>query len=185
MNKIAFIGVASLMAGCMAVNARTAHTGHLIVSLTDRETGAPITNAVVVVKVDKSRSLSWHASPRYERTRSFTNAGGVADVEFTFDSNSFSWYVKTPSHYSQRFFIPGYERFGLTVEQSDYLDINTNTVEGLAKYNELTNLYNSGDYVGYLSKFEPKSVTYTNNVIYRSASFYPKRNPRPMYAYGG
>lgn len=184
MNKFMIVAGVALITGCLATDLLATNTGHLVVTLTDKETGAPITNAVVVVKVDKSRSLSWHASPRYERTRSFTNAGGVADVEFTFDSNSFSWYVKTPSHYSQRFFIPGYERFGLTAEQSDYLDINTNTVEGLAKYNELTNLYNSGDYVGYLSKFEPKSVTYTNNVIYRSASFYPKRNPQPMYAYG-
>ncbi len=27
-------------------------------------------------------------------------------------------------------------------------------------------------------------VNYQQNVVIRSASFYPKRNPRPMYAYG-
>ncbi len=50
MNKVAFIGVEVLMAGCMAVNARTFHTGHLFVALTDRETGGPITNATVTVR---------------------------------------------------------------------------------------------------------------------------------------
>ena len=53
MNKVAFVGVASLMVGCMVVNARAAHTGHLIVSLTDRETGGPITNATVAEGEEK------------------------------------------------------------------------------------------------------------------------------------
>ena len=50
MNKAAFIGLASLLTGCMIANARTAHTGHLLVALTDRETGGPITNATVTVR---------------------------------------------------------------------------------------------------------------------------------------
>ena len=184
MNRFTRIACIIILIGCLATNVWSARTGHLVVTLTDRETGAPITNAAVVVVVDKIRSLSWHASPKYERTRGMTNADGVSDVEFTFYSNMFSWRVKTPSHYSQMFLIPGYERFGSVVEQSEYLDINTNSVDGLAKYNELVSLYNSGDYVGYLSKFQPKNVTYTSNVIFRSASFYPKHNPQPMCAYG-
>ena len=58
MNKVAFIGAAFLMVGCMAVNARAAHTGHLIVSLTDKETGGPITNATVTVRCQTKFSLS-------------------------------------------------------------------------------------------------------------------------------
>jgi len=50
------------------------------------------------------------------------------------------------------------------IDESDYRNIDTNTVQGLAMYNELLQL--------------------DNNVVIRSASFYPKRNPRPMYAYG-
>ena len=69
------------------------------------------------------------------------------------------------------------------MEQSDYLDIDTNTVAGLARYNELKSLVESGDFAGYAAKFEPKSVTYTNSVVLRSASFYPKHNPQPMYSY--
>ena len=58
MNKVAFIGVEVLMAGCMAVNARTFHTGHLFVALTDRETGGPITNATVTVRCQTKLSVS-------------------------------------------------------------------------------------------------------------------------------
>ena len=49
---ISFV-IASLLTGCVLVHARTAHTGHLFVSLTDRESGGPITNAMVT---DGSRS---------------------------------------------------------------------------------------------------------------------------------
>ena len=185
MNKFMAIACVALMTGCLATDLLATNTGHLVVTLTDKETGAPITNAAVVVQVDKSRSLSWHASPKYERTSAQVGSNGVVDVEFPLRKPNFHWRVRSPTHYCGRYRLGARDEFfGSTSEQSDYLDINTNTVEGLAKYNELTNMYNSGDYVGYLSKFEPKSITYTNNVIYRSASFYPKRNPQPMYAYG-
>ena len=58
MNMIAFIGAAFLLVGCMAVNARTFHTGHLFVALIDRETGGPITNATVTVRCQTKFSLS-------------------------------------------------------------------------------------------------------------------------------
>ena len=82
MNKIAFIGAAFLMVGCMAVNARTAHTGHLIVSLTDRETGGPITNAMVKVRVQTKRSIGGHSSPRssFAISDSKADSHGVANV---------------------------------------------------------------------------------------------------------
>ena len=169
-----------MISGCMFVHA---HTGHLVVALFDKETGEAVTNATVTVTVDKCRSLSWHASPKYEHTSACTGTNGVADVSFSFNANMFSWKVSAPSHYSRRLYPIGYEHFRAIVEPSDYLSIDTNTVEGLAKYNELRSLYDSGDIIGYLSKFEPKSVTYTENVVYRSASLYPKHNPQPMYAY--
>ena len=168
---------------CSAICARTQHTGRLDVVLTDKETGEPITNAEVIVQVDTSRSLSWYASPKYVQTVACTGTNGVAHVEFDFCANMFSWTINTPSHYSGRSHPTGYERFGCVVDESDYMDIDTNTVEGLSKYNELKALYESNDYVAYLSKFEPKSVTYTNNFLVRFASFYPKHNPKPMYAY--
>jgi len=175
------IASAIMISGCMIVHA---HTGHLVFALFDRETGQAISNATVTVTVDKCRSLSWHASPKYEHTSACTGTNGVADVEFSFNSNMFSWKVDAPAHYSRRCFSIGYEHFSATVVPSDYLNIDTNTVDGLAKYNELVSLHNSGDIIGYLSKFEPKSVTYTENTIYRSASLFPKHNPQPMYAYG-
>ena len=79
MNKVAFVGVASLMVGCMVVNARTAHTGHLIVSLTDRETGGPITNAMVTVRTQTKFSLGGHGSPDsfYTNTSSCSDSNGI------------------------------------------------------------------------------------------------------------
>lgn len=50
MNKTICVVCALLLTGCMLVNARTFHTGHLFVTLTDRETGGPITNATVTVR---------------------------------------------------------------------------------------------------------------------------------------
>ena len=52
MKSFAYIPfvIASLLAGCVLVHARTAHTGHLFVSLTDRVTSCPITNAPVTVR---------------------------------------------------------------------------------------------------------------------------------------
>lgn len=178
-----FVGMMVFVLICLAACARTQHTGRLVVALTDKETGGPITNAEVIVEVDTSTSLSWHASPKYVRTAACTGTNGVADVKFSFVDDMFSWTIKTPSHYSRRSQPTGYESFGCVVQESDYMDIDTNTVDGLSRYNELKSLYESNDYVAYISKFEPKSVTYPNNVLIRSASFYPKHNPRPMYAY--
>ena len=36
MNKVISVTVAPLLTGCMMVNARTSHTGHLFVALTDK-----------------------------------------------------------------------------------------------------------------------------------------------------
>ena len=57
-------------------------------------------------------------------------------------------------------------------------------MEGLARYNEVTEKYNSGDYLAYAALFEPKSVTYTNTVIRRSVCLTTRHNAQPMYAYG-
>ncbi len=187
MNKVVCILGAALVAGCMVVNARTAHTGHLIVSLTDRETGGPITNATVSVRVQTKLSYVGHSTPSgYFRTETANvDSNGVANVEFQFYYPDFDWWVQSPTHYCHRYRIGARnEWLGCVVEESDYLNIDTNTVQGLAMYNELVQLDNSNDYFGLVAKFEPKSVTYTNNVVLRSASFFPKQNPRPMYAYG-
>lgn len=167
MNKVAFIVVASLMAGCMAVNARTARTGHLIVSLTDRETGEPITNAMVKVRVQTKRSIGGHSDPQssFAISDSKADSHGVANVEFKFYYSDFDWWVRSPTHYCHRYRLGARnEWLRGVIDESDYRNIDTNTVQGLAMYNELLQL--------------------DNNVVIRSASFYPKRNPRPMYAYG-
>ena len=187
MSKIiCFIG-ASLVTGCVLVHARSAHTGHLIVSLTDRETGLPITNATASVQIQTKLSYVGHSTPsRYFRTETANaNSNGIANVEFQFYYPDFDWWVRSPTHYCHRYRVGSRnEWIGCVVEESDYLHIDTNTVQGLAMYNELVQLDNNNDYLGFIAKFEPKSVTYTNTVVVRSASFYPKRNPRPMYTYG-
>ena len=45
---------------------------------------------------------------------------------------------------------------------------DSNTIDGLAKYNELKALDDDGDYIGYAAKFEPESVTHTTNAVYRA-----------------
>ena len=185
MNKLVYIGLASILAGCMMLNARSFHTGHLFVTLTDRETGAPITNATVTVRTQTKFSLSHTLESFFTKTSALSDTNGIAHVEFQFCDPDFNWWVDSPSYYSGwHGFGYGDEEFGCVVEESDYLNIDTNTVQGLAMYNELVQLKNNNDYLGFAAKFEPKSVTYTNNVISRSVCLTPKHNPQPMYAYG-
>ena len=185
MNKMVSLVGASLVAGCMMVNARMAHTGHLIVSLTDRETGGPITNATVAVRCQTKFSLSHTLESFFTTTTSRVDSNGVTNVEFQFYDPDFDWWVSSPTHYCHMYRVGARnEWLGCVVEESDYLHIDTNTVQGLAMYNELVQLDNNNDFLGLVSKFEPKSMTFTNNVVVRSASFYPKHNPRPMYTYG-
>ena len=185
MNKMVSLVGASLVAGCMMVNARMAHTGHLIVSLTDRETGGPITNATVAVRCQTKFSLSQTLESFFTTTTSRVDSNGVTNVEFQFYDPDFDWWVSSPTHYCHMYRVGARnEWLGCVVEESDYLHIDTNTVQGLAMYNELVQLDNNNDFLGLVSKFEPKSMTFTNNVVVRSASFYPKHNPRPMYTYG-
>ncbi len=186
MNKFVTVGIATLLTGCVLVHARTAHTGHLFVSLTDRETGGPITNATVTVRCQTKFSLSHTLESFFTKTSAQSDSNGIAHVEFQFYDPDFSWYVDALDHYNGRF-GSGYgdEEFGCTVEESDYFNIDTNTVQGLAMYNELVQLDNNNDYLGLVAKFSPKSVTYTNNVICRSVCLTPKHNPQSMFAYGG
>ena len=186
MNKVICACITSALMGCTIAYARTSITGHLLVALTDRETGCPITNASVTVTVDKTRSFSWHASPVYERTSATADTNGIVHVVFQYyGALGFDWQVDAPGHYNGIYGSgQGHERFGCVVEKSDYFNIDTNTVQGLAMYNELVQLDNNKDFFGFAAKFEPKSVTYTNNVISRSVCLTPKHNPQPMYAYG-
>ena len=185
MNKVVTVTIASLLTGCVFVHARTAHTGHLFVSLTDRETGGPITNATVTVRCQTKFSLSHTLESFFTKTSAQSDSNGIAHVEFQFYDPDFSWHVDAPDHYNGIFGSGhGNEVFGCVVEESDYLHIDTNTVQGLAMYNELVNLYES-DYLGFLAKFNPKSVAFTNSVIHRSVCLTPKHNPQPMFAYGG
>lgn len=189
MKSVSLALTSLVVASCLTGCASELHTGHLVVTLTDKETGGPITNATVVVEA-QIKPIGYLAvtDKCYLKTSVQTDTNGVANVEFQhLPSTSFDWGVKTPSHHSNRFYSLN-ERFGAVVEESDYTNIDTNTVDGLAKYNEIKALYESddpSDYETFVRKFEPKSVTYTNNVIYRSASFYPKHNPQPMYSYNG
>ena len=184
MNRLFSLAGALLLTGCMAVNARTFHTGHLFVALTDRETGGPITNATVTVRCQTKFSLSHTLESFFTKTSARSDSNGVAHVEFQFCTSEFNWWINAPSHYNGPF-GSGYgdEQFGCAVEGSDYLNIDTNTVQGLAMYNELLQLDANNDYLGFVAKFNPKSVTYTNNVICRSVCLTPKHNPQPMYAY--
>ncbi len=184
MNKIAGLSVLSL-SGLVITPAWASVTGHLFVALTDRETGGPITNAIVTVTVDKTRSLSWHASPVYERTSAVADTNGIAHVVFQYyGALGFDWSVNSPGHHNGRFGSGyGHEMFDCVVEKSDYFNIDTNTVQGLAMYNELADLHKSNDYLGVAARFKPKSVTYKNNVICRSVCLTPKHNPQPMCAY--
>ena len=183
MNRIAYFTGVFLIAGC---HAQTAHTGHLIVSLTDRETGGPITNATATVRIQTKRSYGGHSTPssNFRTVTANTDSNGIANVEFQFYYSDFDWWVRSPTHYCHMYRVGSRnEWMGCVVEESDYLHIDTNTVQGLAMYNELVQLDNNHDFFGFAAKFEPKSVTFTNNVVIRSASFYLKHNPRPMYAY--
>ena len=184
MRKLVYIGLASMFGGALIVNARTFHTGHLFVTLTDRETGGPITNATVTVRTQTEFNLGRTLESYFTKTKSLSDSNGIAHVVFQFCDPEFNWWVKAPSHYNGMF-GPGHgnEHFGCVVEESDYLDIDTNTVQGLAMYNELAQLNRSNDFLGFAAKFNPKSVTYTNNVVCRSVCLTPKHNPRPMYAY--
>ena len=185
MNKLVYIGLASILAGCMMLNARSFHTGHLFVTLTDRETGAPITNATVTVRTQTKFSLSHTLESFFTKTSALSDTNGIAHVEFQFCDPDFNWWVDSPSYYSGwHGFGYGDEEFGCVVEESDYLNIDTNTVQGLAMYNELVQLDNNKDFFGFAARFEPKSITYTNTVIHRSVCLTPKHNPRPMYGYG-
>jgi len=169
----------------MVSHGGTAHTGHLFVTMTDRETGMPITNATVTVRTQTEFNPARTLESYFTKTSAQADTNGIAHVEFQFYTSRFDWWVDAPSYYSGWFgFGYGDEQFGGAVEKSDYFNIDTNTVQGLAMYNELMSLHNNDDYLGIAAKFEPKSVTYTNNVICRSVCLTPKRNPQPMYGYG-
>lgn len=178
--------IAWFMVGCsvaLCVFARPFHTGHFVMTLTDNES-RPITNATVYVKTLNRTGLTAGAYDGHYTTFSAqTDTNGVADVAFRFLTSHFTWWLETPSHHSE---AVGFKSDFLVPEivKSDYLSINTNTVDGLAKYNELKTLEEAGDYIAYAEKFEPKSVTYVSNVVRKAMSFYPKINPQPMYAYG-
>lgn len=179
-NSIALL-VAVSSAGCYALE-----TGNLTVIFSDTD-GKPITNATV--KVTTSKGKIWgHGGPsEYFHYEGRSDSNGVASIDFGFRDADFDWDVETPSHYSQAFTFKR-ECFDNVVEESDYLHVDTNTVEGLARYEELRRLYYADDaesYVQYISKMQPKNITYTNKRIVRSVCFYPKRNPQPMYVYGG
>ena len=173
--------IVGLFVSC--VFARSFQTGHFVMTLTDNES-RPITNATVYVKTLNRTGLTAGAyDSHYTTFSAMTDTNGVADVSFQFLTSHFDWWVDTPSHHSK---AVGFKSDFLVSEvvKSDYWDSETNTVEGLVRYNELKALDEAGDYVAYVEKFEPKSVTYVSNIVHKSLSFYPKRNPQPMYAYG-
>lgn len=165
------------------VNARNFREGHFIMTLTDKEAN-PITNATVYVKTLNRTGLAAGAYDSHYTTFSAqTDSHGVADVAFQFLTSHFDWWLDTPSHHSGEVGFQS-DHLSPTIVRSDYWNPDTNTVEGLVRYNELKALDEAGDYEAYARKFEHKSITYASNTVYKSLSFYPKRNPQPMYAYG-
>ena len=185
MKVIGIVVTLLTAAGCGSLVGRTHQTGHFVVRVTDNA-GGPITNAEVIVEtLNRTGFNAGLCRSHYSRTSATADTNGVVDVSFQFLTSYFSWFLRTPSHYSGRFF-PDREFFPCQTVESDYVNIDTNTTDGLARYNELKALEESGDFVSYAAKFEPKSVTYTANVVRRTVGgFYPKRNPRPMYVYEG
>ena len=118
MNKIAFIGATSLMVGCMFSHGRTAHTGHLFVTMTDRETGRPITNATVTVRTQTEFNPARTLESYFTKTSAQADTNGIAHVEFQFYTSRFDWWVDAPSHYCGMWgFGYGDERFGCIVEK--------------------------------------------------------------------
>lgn len=172
------------LTGCVNAQGWPRQTGHLVVTMTDRLSGEPITNATVTVRTLNVLGINAGANEtHYTRTSAMTSTNGVADVEFSFRSPHFTWWVSTPSHHSRGLGVQdGF--FNCEVEQSEYYNCETNTVEGLERYNELVALQASGDVEGYAAKFEPTNVTYVSTTIRQSLSFYPRMNTRPMVAYG-
>jgi len=162
--------------------ARSFQTGHFVMTLSDTE-GHPITNATVYVKTLNRLGLAAGVYDGHYTTFSAPSDGqGVADVSFQFLTSHFDWWIETPSHHSEGN-NSGADHFRPTVVRSDYWDSDTNTVDGLARFNELKALDEAGDVEVYVQKFEPKSVTYVSNTVYKSMSFPPKKNPQPMYQY--
>ena len=177
----------AVVIGALSLNiyARAWHDGNLTVILSDTD-GRPITNATVTVKTSKDILWGRGCDNEYNFISANSDSNGVASVDFRFCERYFTWRLKTPSHYSQRYF-PSREWFRANVVPSDYCNIDTNTVEGLARYNELLSvgeIDNYDSFTNFVAKFEPKSVTYTNRRIERTLRFYPKKTPQPMYAYG-
>lgn len=169
--------------GCVTVSARSLQTGHFILALTDKN-AQPITNATVHVETLNTTGLGAGTyRSHYSTFSARTDMVGVADVAFDFLTSHFDWWIETPSHYSGGI---GYQTSHLkpTVVQSDYCDLETNTVAGLAKYNELKALYEGGDFRAYAQKFEPRDISFASNTICKVLSLYPKRNPQAMFAYG-
>lgn len=166
-----------------SASARSFKTGHFIVTLTDKESN-PITDATVYVKTLNRTGLGAGAYQGHYTTFSArTDTNGVADVSFQFLTSHFTWWLDTPSHHSEEVGFRS-DHFVPTIVKSDYWSIDTNTVVGLLRYAELKALDAAGDYLAYAEKFEHKSVTYASNVVYKTMSFYRKRNSLPMYAYG-
>lgn len=179
---IKYVSYASiLMALTGLLNVARCETGRLIVTFTDPE-NKPITNATVTVESPKSIGWGRGCDSEYNYTSAETDTNGVATVVFNFCHPRFLWFATAPSHHCVKHWYV--ENFGRTVVKSDYLDFDTNTVDGLSRYNELKALENAGDYTSFsnlVAKFEPKSVIYTEKCIERSLMYYPKRNPQPMY----
>lgn len=184
MKQKVFFSGCIIMFACVSLG-RSWESGNFTVALSDVE-GNPITNAIVTVKSSKGLLGGRGCDDEYNFTSAKSDEKGIASVDFKFCVSHFVWQLETPSHYSQRYFTPR-EFFKRKVVESDYRHIDTNTVDGLTKWRELKRLEDENteeSIAEYLRKFEPKSVTYTENAISRSLKFFPKKNPQPMYAYG-
>lgn len=183
MRKLIVYGGLLSLVGCSFARGWTTQTGSLVVAFTDKLTGEPITNATVTVKTLRmlGPNAGVHES-HYQRTSARTDTNGIANVEFQFLTSHFEWWVDTPSHYSGRFGFHD-EFFDCQIQPSEYENMDTNTVDGLAKYNELLGLYQDGKYLEFSNKFASKRVEFSNKNKYRRVSFYPRRNARPMYMY--
>lgn len=182
MNRMCFCIVLTAMWGCLADP--TWDTGHFVMTVTDNE-GRPVTNAVVEVRTLEKYGL-WVGGKTndYNYTRANVNSNGTADVEFRFWNPEFSWRVTAPNYYCGKDFV-NKEIFPRTSVPSSYLNINTNTTDGINKLNELRQLEADGRYTEYAEKFSPTNVVYESRTISRDVTLYPIVNPQPMYSYRG
>jgi hypothetical protein len=157
--------------------------GRLIVKVTDN-LGNPITtNLQVVVRVlEKSGFMAGDCPSDFGVQHVNPDSNGIVRASFKLLEPRFHWTVAAPGYHVNAMTFQR-ESLDAEVAESEYLRIDESTEDGKRMAAELKTLEDAKDFEGLFAKYEPQSVVIRENTIYRSVSFYPKRNPQPMYAF--